>query len=151
MAMERITMGIVLAVAATGLLAGVLVSGLLVANRTVSNTGNVKTIGVEAYWDSTCTNRVSSIDWGLLEAGGSKAICIYVKNNGTAAETLSMATSNWNPSTSSSQISLIWNCTSYALAHESVVGALLTLSVSSTISGISSFSFDILITGAEST
>jgi hypothetical protein len=151
MEMQKTSIGLILVIAVVSIVMVALVSGLLGAGRTVPNTGNVKTIGVEAYWDSACTSRVSSIDWGLMEAGGSKAIGIYVRNNGTAAETLSMTTSNWNPSNSSSQISLVWNCTNYALAHESVVGALLTLSVSSTVSGISNFSFNIVITGAEST
>lgn len=148
MAMQRITIGMI-SVAAIGVVTIALVSGLLIANRSVSNSGSLKTIGVEVYWDQACTNRVSSIDWGTLEAGGTKSYTVYVKNNGTASETLSMMTSNWNPSATSSQISLNWNCTDYVLAHGSVVGAVFTLTVSSSISGIANFSFDITIVGTE--
>lgn len=150
MAMQRITIGVASA-AIIGIVTIAIVSGLLVANRSVSNSGNVKTIGVEVYWDQACTNKVSSIDWGTLEAGGVKSFNVYVKNNGTAAEVLSMMVSNWNPASASSQMSLGWNCTDYVLPHGSVVGAVFTLTVSSSISGVTNFSFDITVVGTENT
>jgi hypothetical protein len=148
MAMQKTTIGTIAAVM-IGVAAIALVSGLLATNRLVPNTGIVKSIGVEVYWDQACTNRTTSINWGTLDAGGIKTYNVYVKNNGTAAESLSMTTSNWTPASASSQISLSWNCSGLVLAHESVVGASLTLSVSSSVSGIASFSFDITVTGTE--
>jgi hypothetical protein len=150
MAMQKATLGTIAAVM-IGVAAIALVSGLLATNRLVPNTGIVKSIGVEVYWDQACTNKTTSINWGTLDAGGVKTYNVYVKNNGTAAEMLSMTTSNWNPASASSQISLGWNCSGLVLAHASVVGASLTLSVSSAISGITSFSFDITVTGTENT
>jgi hypothetical protein len=150
MAMQKATLGTIAAVM-IGVAAIALVSGLLATNRLVQNTGIVKSIGVEVYWDQACTNKTTSINWGTLDAGGVKTYNVYVKNNGTAAESLSMTTSNWSPASASSQISLSWNCSDYVLAHASVVGASLTLSVSSSISGITSFSFDITVTGTENT
>lgn len=150
MAMQKATLGTIAAVM-IGVAAIALVSGLLATNRLVQNTGIVKSIGVEVYWDQACTNKTTSINWGTLDAGGVKTYNVYVKNNGTAAESLSMTTSNWSPASASSQISLSWNCSDYVLAHASVVGASLTLSVSSAISGITSFSFDITVTGTENT
>jgi hypothetical protein len=149
MAMQRMTIGMILAVASVGVVVTALVSALLLTNQTIPNTGNLKTIGVNVYWDAACTNKVSSIDWGTVEANSTKSFTIYIKNNGTAAEVLGMSTGNWNPTSASSQISLSCNCTGYVLAHGSVVGSVLTLSVSPTITGITSFSFDITITGTE--
>jgi hypothetical protein len=151
MAMQRIRIGIFLAVVSIGIVATTLVSALLLSNQTIPSTGNLKTIGVGVYWDQACTSRVSSIDWEMMEPGTSKSFTVYVQNNGTVAEVLSMSTGNWNPSSASSQISLMWNCTNYLLAHGSVVGAVLTLSVSSNATGITGFGFDITITGTEST
>jgi DeoR/GlpR family transcriptional regulator of sugar metabolism len=62
---------------------------------------------------------------------------------------LSMTTNNWNPASALSYITLSWNSENYMLSGGSVVQAALTLSVSSTISGIANFSFDIIITGTE--
>jgi len=145
MAMQKITMGTVLAIAVMGIVASAL--GALVATRTISNTGNLKAIGVGVYLDSSCTNPVSSIDWEVLDPGAKVNRTIYVRNEGNVAVTLSMTTGNWNPSSASSYITLTWNREGYVLSTESVVKAVLTLSVSSSISAITSFSFDIIISG----
>jgi len=149
MAMERITVGIVFAVAAVGLVVGVLVSALLVANRTVSNNGTVKAVGVGVYWNSACTNETTSINWGNLEPSMTRSYPVYVKNNGTIPATLSIATSNWNPTSASSHLAFSWNCTGYNLGSGGVATGVLTLTVSPNISGITSFSFDITIIGTE--
>lgn len=43
---------------------GPIVSAAL-TNRTISNSGSVKAIGVGIYWDQACTNPVASISWGF--------------------------------------------------------------------------------------
>jgi len=145
--MQKITIGTVLAIAVVGIVASVL--GALVATRRISNTGNLKAIGVGVYWDSSCTSAVSSIDWGALEPGVTKNFTVYVRNEGNVQVRLSMTTSNWNPASASSYITLSWNRENYVLSSGSVVSAVLTLSVSSSISGITSFTFDIIISGTE--
>lgn len=150
MAMERMTVGIVFAVAAVGLVVGALVSALLVANRTVPNSGNVNAVGVGVYWNSACTNETTSINWGSLDPNTTKSYPVYIKNNGTVPVTLTIATSNWNPASASTYISLTWNCTSYRLANGGVVTGVLALTVSPNISGITSFGFDVTIIGTES-
>jgi hypothetical protein len=145
MAMRKITLGTVLAIAVMGIAASAL--GSLVARRTISNTGTVKAIGVGVYWDSGCSNPVSSIDWGSLDPGVMVKKTIYVRNEGNIAVTLQMTTGNWNPPSASSYITLIWSREGYVLSSGSVVDAVLTLSVSSNISTITSFSFNIIIAG----
>jgi hypothetical protein len=119
---------------------------LVQTSRTVSNAGSVKGIGVGIYWDSACTNTTSSINWGLLDPGLSKTVIVYVRNEGNAVATLSKATQNWNPSTASSYMTLNWNYAGQTLSVNQVLQIKLTLIVSSTISGITGFSFDITIT-----
>jgi hypothetical protein len=151
MAMQKVAIGTVLAVALVGMVAIALSASLLTASRTLPNSGNVKAVGVGVYWDSSCTNETSSINWGTLAPNSTKNVMLYIKNNGTVAVTLSMATSGWNPAGAASYLTLNWNCTNYNLYHGNVVTAYLTLSVSPSVSGITSFSFDITITGTEST
>jgi len=147
MAMQKITMGTILTIAIVGMV--VTAVGALVATRTISNVGSVKAIGVGVYWDSSCTNAVSSINWGELQPGVSKNFTIYVKNEGSVKMKLSMTASNWNPAQASSYMTLSWNRENYVLNPGSVVSAVLTLSVSQSISGITSFSFDVIISGTE--
>jgi len=144
----KIILGVSLAFVFGALAAGIFgaVSSLVQTNRTISNVGLVKGIGVGIYWDATGTNRTSSINWGLLEPGSNKTVTVYVRNEGNAAATLSKATENWNPSTASSYMTLNWNYAGQTLSVNQVLQIKLTLVVSSTISGITNFSFDITIT-----
>ena len=130
------------------LITGVLEStlSLVQTSRTVSNAGSVKGIGVGIYWDSACTNSVSSINWGVLDPGSTKTVTVYVRNEGNSVATLSKATQNWIPSTASSYMTLNWNYSGQTLSVNQVLQTKLSLVVSSTISGITSFSFDITIT-----
>jgi len=151
MAMQKATTGIILAVALTGIVMTTLVAGLLSANQQVPNSATVKNVGVGVYWNRSCTNKTTTINWGLIEPGGSKSYTVYIKNEGNTKESLSMATGNWSNPLASSYISLTWNCTNYQLSSGAVVGALLTLTINSGITGtgITSFSFYITITGTE--
>lgn len=151
MAVQKITEGTVLALAAAGIIAVALVGGLLAATQTVNNTGTVEAAGVGVFWDRNCTNKTSSIDWGILSPGGARSNTVYINNSGNVGLNLSMTTSAWVPSNASSSISLSWNCTGYVLSHASVIAANLTLSVSPSISDITNFSFNVTITGTENT
>jgi hypothetical protein len=123
--------------------------GALVATRSISNSGSITAVGVNVYSDAACTTAVSTISWGALNPGGVATYTMYVKNTGTVPVTLSMTTGNWNPSSASSYITLTWNQQNYVLLAGQVVQAVLTLSVSSSASGVANFSFDITITGAQ--
>ena len=144
MAMQRATIGTVVVIAVMGLMVSAL--GSLVATRTVTNSGSVTAVGVGVYSDSDCTTALSAISWGTVNPGDVKTYTVYVKNTGNVPVTLSMTVSNWNPSSASSYITLTWNKEKYVLPATQVVPAVLTLTVSSSVSGVASFSFDITIT-----
>jgi hypothetical protein len=57
-----------------------------------------------------------------------------------------MATNNWNPSNAKTYLTLNWNYAGQTLAANQVQQVTLTLTVSSTVTGISNFGFDIVIT-----
>ena len=128
---------------ATGILGTALSSTQ--TSRIISNVGSVKGIGVGIYWDSACTNRTSSINWGSLDPGSNKTVTIYVRNEGNAVATLSKAEQNWNPSAASSYMTLSWNYAGQTLSVNQVFQVKLTLIVSSTVSGITNFSFDLTV------
>ncbi|MGB9854205.1 MAG: hypothetical protein ACPLRY_05295 [Candidatus Bathyarchaeales archaeon] len=148
MAMQRITLGTVAAIAVIGLVASVL--GALVATQNFNNTATIKAVGVGVYSNSQCTVKVTAIDWGVLSPGETRTQTIYVKNEGNVPIVLSLSVGNWTPS-EASVISVTWNRQGAPLAAGSSVSATLSLTVPASISGVTSFSFVITITGTEQT
>lgn len=115
-------------------------------SNTVSSVGTIKGIGVGLYSEYACTNKVTSINWGVLEPGSNKTITIYVRNEGNAAATLSQATQNWNPTAASSYLTLRWNYAGQTISVNQILQVKLTLTLSSTVTGITNFGFDTVIT-----
>lgn len=115
------------------------------SNKTISNSGSVKAIGVGVYSDQACTSPVTSISWGTIDPGASIDKIVYIKNTGNNPVTLTLATSNWNPTGASNYMTLGWDYGGQSINAGAVVQVKLTLSVSSSISGITNFSFDITI------
>jgi hypothetical protein len=138
------------AVGATIVVAIVLLTTMALALQSsinLSNSGNIKTVGVSAYQDSACTVPLSSWAWGTMDPGSSSTKTMYIKNEGTALVTLNMTTNTWSPSNASSYITVIWNKESTSVSAGSSVQANVTLSVSSSIAGIPSFTFTLVVTG----
>ena len=138
---------LLLATISVALISGLAVSGILSTSRTVGTSGTVKAINVEVYWDSECTQVVSDVDWGFCEPNSTVEKTVYVKNNGNAPMTLNMSYSGWSPAEAGDYISLTWNQEGTQIAADAVVQAILTLSISDTITGITEFSFNIVIEG----
>lgn len=124
------------------------VASPIVTDKTVSNVGSVKAIGVGVYWDENCTSEVSFIDWGMLEPGSGENVTVYIRNEGNSVASLSMDTSNWIPSNASYYITLSWDYGGVSISPGEVVQVTFTLSVSASIEGVTSFSFDIVVMGS---
>jgi len=148
MAMQKIRVGAVLAIGATAIVIIVLATSLLTAYQRIPNAGKVKAVGVGVYSDDACTSNVTFINWFFLEPGAIANRTVYIKNEGNMPVVLNMTTDNWSTG-AYGKITLIWNRESYILDPTSVVQAVLTLSVSPNISGVTNFNFDIIITGTE--
>jgi hypothetical protein len=73
---------------------------------------------------------------------------MYIKNTGDAQLTLSMTTNGWSPTGADSSMSVSWNREITVLSAGQSTDATLTLTVSSSISGIATFSVNIVITGS---
>ncbi len=124
------------------------VTSSLQPNRTISNVGEVQSIGVGIYWDQSCGTEVSSINWGFIEPGSSKNVTVYIRNEGNSAASLTMNVSNWNPSNASDHMDLSWDYQGQDINVSEVLEVTFTLVISSEIQGITSFSFDIVIIGS---
>jgi hypothetical protein len=145
--MRKISTGAITALVVLGLVLTVSTAGLLSVSQTVTSTGTVTAVNVGVYSDSSCTQILTSIDWGTIAPGNSVTRTVYVKNTGNSQISLSMTKTNWSPAGADGSITLNWNREGTTLSVGQSTGALLTLSVSSGISGITTFSVNIVITG----
>ena len=124
------------------------VMSLVQSSKTISSSGSIRGIGVGIYQYQNCTSPVSSIDWGMLDPGSNKNVTVYIRNEGNSASNLTMNSADWNPSTASNYITLTWNYTGQTLSVGQVIPVKFTLSVSSSISGITDFSLETTITAS---
>jgi hypothetical protein len=142
-----VVVGLTVVAVAVMLLVTLLASGALISSKTVASTGIITITNIGVYSDSACTQSLNSINWGTISPGNSATRTIYVKNLGTTEVTLSMSRENWTPANADGPITLTWNQQDVTIASNEVATATLTLRVSSSVSGISSFSVDIVISG----
>lgn len=116
--------------------------------KTLSSTGTIQTVGVGVYSDSQLTTPVTAITWGTLEPGASQDFVCYIRNEGNAPSTLTLAISNWSPPAASSYLTLSWDYTGQSINPGSAVLVTFTLEVDPSITGITTFGFDITIIGS---
>jgi len=99
-------------------------------NLTIPSLGNIKTIGVEAYWDPNCENKTETIDWGIMWPGSSKNVTLYIRSVSNVKTTLHLSTSDLNPADISEYINLSWNYEGSRLNPDEVIQVTLFLSAS---------------------
>ncbi len=61
--------------------------------RTLSSTGSIQiqtTAGIGIYYDYQGNTALTSVSWGTLQPGGSQAVIIYIKNEGSSATIISL-------------------------------------------------------------
>ena len=139
-------------------------------NLHVPSLGNLKTQGVEAYWDATLENKTETIDWGILWLGSSKNATIYLQSISNIQIPLYLKTANWTfyntnqiaiqpPTTISSYMDLSWNYNGSMVNPNEVIQVTLTVSTDYSQdfanylieNNIKRFSVDILIRTTEYT
>lgn len=112
---------------------------------TIPTTGKIRAYGVGIYWDSTCNQAVTSLDWGVAEPGRTQNVTFYLRNEGNAPITIYLDTENWSPPTAANYMTLSWDYKGESIHPDQVIQVTLTLSISSSIEGITNFAFDIII------
>lgn len=140
----------IMIVAASVLFLTTITGGSLERSTTVGSAGTVKAVGVGVFWDISCTKRVSLINWTLVEPGSLNNATVYIRNEENSPVTLNLNTTNWNPTSIQEENYMIlkWDYANQTLKpNDNAIPVKLTLVVSSSIQGITDFSFDIIITG----
>ncbi len=118
---------------------------------TLSSTGTIQiqtSAGIGVYQNYQANTPLTSVSWGTLQPGGSQIVNVYIKNEGSAATTLSLETSNWSPTDAETYLGFGWNYNGYPINPDAVVQITLTLTVAANIEGVTTFSFDITIVGS---
>ena len=146
--MQKLPTGAIIALAATGIFLTLVTAGLI-STQTVQSNGTISAVNVGVYSNSSCTQSLTSINWGTLSATNSTARTIYIKNTGNVPVTLTLTTGNWVPTTADSVLTLTWNRQNSVLTAGQSISATLTLTVASSTGSLTDFSFDIIITGTE--
>jgi hypothetical protein len=126
-------------------------------NLSVPSVGNIRAIGVEAYWEFGGENKTEIVDWGTIFPGLSKNVTLYVKSVSNVETTLNLTAMNWNPPQISDYLNLSWSYDGTPLEPGEVIQVTLTLSTSSStslaqyliVNDVRSFDFDIDILATE--
>jgi hypothetical protein len=129
-----------------------LTSGILQTQQNLPNSGKVADqvtggINVGVYSDAAATVNCTGLNWGTISAGNTVTRTVYVKNTGNTTETLSMIPSGWTPAAASSALTLGWNREGTQLSSGQTVAATFSLTVAEETGNLSSFNFNIAISG----
>lgn len=117
--------------------------------KLIKKSSAVESLNVGVYWDSGCTQEVTSIDWGQLSPGSKTEVDIFVRNEVNQPLFIAIATQDWNPTQTADYITLSGKYDRRAIDPEETVLIPLTLKVSEDIIEITDFSFNIHIIGTE--
>jgi len=152
MKIKKTALILLIAMVFTAVTLTAITAGVLIAQQNVPNRGDVggnitSTIDIGVYSDSDATINCTTIDWGSLNSGDTATKTVYIKNAGNVSETLSMTAKDWTPSTAIQCIYLTWNKEGAILESGKVVPATITLKIESDTSGLSDFSFNLVISG----
>jgi hypothetical protein len=111
---------------------------------TISTYGNIMAVGVQFYSDSSGLTATSQINWGTLAPGQTVNVTLYMKSTSNVPVTVSMAVGNFVPASGSGYLACTWNYNG-TINPGQLVPVVFTLVVAGTITGITSFSFDISV------
>jgi len=102
---------------------------------------------VEVFWDRSCTQGVSSIDWGTLAPGMTKTVSVYVQSKSNETCILILTPTGWNPPAAANYLELNQDYENKKIQPSEVVKVTLSLAVSASVAGVTNFSFNIIVEG----
>jgi hypothetical protein len=114
-----------------------------IVKNPITNVSAIMTSGIGAYWDQTCTQKITSIAWGTLSPGQVRSVVVYIRNEGVNITYLDITEANWIPANAGQYFSFKWDCAIAKLLPTKIVKITATLAVSPNIHGIGTFSFDV--------
>ena len=139
----------IITVAAFVLIALIMFAMGVIASRwyetRVHTTGRIKGVGVSIWADANATLGIETLYWGILEPGETKELSVYVRSEGNVPMNLAMRSELWEPVEAKDYITVLWDAEGSSIQPGEIRGVTFTLVVSSDITGIDAFSFDIIV------
>jgi hypothetical protein len=111
----------------------------------------VQTVNATIYETGECLHGLTSIDWGIVGAGSSTSVTVYVRNTGNTDVRVFLATDHWYPEYAQTYIYVDWDGPSGKIKSGQVVPMTLTLTVSDDVQNVSCFTFDVVVTSTQAT
>ena len=105
-------------------------------------------IEIDIFSNQACTELMTDVEWGEIEAGGKSNVHIFIKNRGDTDVIISLITENWSSSMAENNMDLVWNYNGIPIKPNEVTAVTLTLSVDPDCQELNSFGFDIIIIGS---
>ena len=131
-------------------LSSIVLSGsLLLLETGASSTSPVEGTSVGVYLDVSCATSVQQIDWGVVAPGSSETVVAFVRNEGVSSVRFVLNTTNWQPTGSSVKMSFGWNYSGRSVKPRVTVPIAFILSAGADAGGLTSFSFDIVVSASE--
>lgn len=116
----------------------------------IQNVAAIQTSGtLGAYWDPSCSSKVTTIDWENMTPGQTKDITFYVRNEGSTTIFLSAIDKSWNPQAAQSYIHFVCDSDDQKAQANEVKKVTFSLTVSTEITNITHYSFDVLLQGTD--
>jgi hypothetical protein len=128
-----------------------LVQATLFRSKRIHAEGIIAVLSLQVYSDPDCTIVLNSVDWGRLKPGQSRNTTAYVRLAGNTPSTLGLSIDNFVPADASQFLTLTWNYAGGVISPGEILKVTFTLQVDSSITGIESFSFDIIVRATEAT
>lgn len=138
---------------AAGLLAiATIVTAVIIYSYVVNLSGSGTIISVtpeiRVYGDAQLTKEISGVSWGEIQVGDQSTVTLWIKNTGNIPLKISFSLNEWAPANAGEYLSISWNYDGAAIQPNAYAAVDLTLSVSPSTVGITTFSNSISITGA---
>lgn len=127
------------------LAACVLVGAAVISSITFQNIGNINSDpSIAVYSDSSLTTPITLLEWGAMAPEDITTRSIWIKNIGNADGIVTVVTDNFAP-LSLSQYLTLTTANGTSLSVDESKQLILSLAISSSITDITSFSFDITV------
>ena len=105
-------------------------------------------VELDVFTDFQCTIKMTTINWGVLEAGETSHLPIFIKNIGEIKITLGLFTENWSSQQAMEHVHLSWDYDGTLIQPNQVVKGSLILQIDQNCPELSQYGFDIIIVGS---
>lgn len=122
---------------------------VVVFSMTLHATGKVKAVGCAVFFDAAATQPCTAIDWGVLSPNTAVNVTVYVKNTGNVPVNWTATASNWTPTAAAAYIAFAADFKGAVnTPPDAVAPAVFTCSISADVTGITTYSYDIILSAS---